>query len=253
MNVPSRCLHPLAAALFAAGFLLLGGCAQPGPLFSEDFESGQLSPDKWMRNVTGNNVIEVQSDKAAHGKYALCVRCPTPSNATWAVLIHGNLPAALHDHYFGRAYVYITPALPTRHIIFMMTGTPGFPYNRYQEVASANGRWQLTYADVKPPGLREDYHAAGSPPLNRWFCLEWEFNDHPDHARMWVDGQLVFETDFKSRETGATDGLIGGFTDLVLGFRLWGAAPQPFDIYYDDIALDPKRIGQIPGPIKSAQ
>jgi len=32
---------------------------------------------------------------------------------------------------------------------------------------------------------------------------------------------------------------------LQCGFRLWGAAPAPFDIYYDDIALDTRRLGPI--------
>jgi hypothetical protein len=39
--------------------------------------------------------------------------------------------------------------------------------------------------------------------------------------------------------------LVGGFTDLSLGFRLHGAAPVPFDVYYDDIALDTHRIGPV--------
>ena len=38
---------------------------------------------------------------------------------------------------------------------------------------------------------------------------------------------------------------VGGFTDFALGFRLWGAAPDPFDIYYDDIALDTHRVGPV--------
>jgi hypothetical protein len=29
------------------------------------------------------------------------------------------------------------------------------------------------------------------------------------------------------------------------GFRLWGAAPNAFDIYCDDIAIDTDRIGPV--------
>ena len=256
LNLPRpRLLATVLAGLFV---LTLISCthlapAAPAALFSEDFESGKLSPDVWVQNVTGNNTIEVESEKVAHGNFALRVRCPTPSNQTWAFIMASHLPDALRQHVFGRAYMYITPAPPARHTIFIMGGTPGFPYNRYQEVASANGRWQLTYVDLHPAGNNEDYHSGGTPPLNRWFCLEWEFNDHPNHATIWVDGQLIYETNFVSRITRASTDLVGNFSELALGFRLWGAAPQAFDIYYDDIALDTKRIGQIPGPIKSAQ
>ncbi len=42
---------------------------------------------------------------------------------------------------------------------------------------------------------------------------------------------------------GASTDLVGGFTDVSFGFNLRGAAPAPFDIYYDDIALDTHRLG----------
>ena len=40
--------------------------------------------------------------------------------------------------------------------------------------------------------------------------------------------------------------LVKGFSDFAFGFRAWGAAPkEDFDIFYDDIAIDTKRIGPI--------
>lgn len=42
---------------------------------------------------------------------------------------------------------------------------------------------------------------------------------------------------FTYKTAGQSTDLVGGFTDFTLGFRLWGAAPVPFDIYYDGIAL----------------
>jgi hypothetical protein len=104
----------------------------------------------------------------------------------------------------------------------------------------------LSYAELRPDGNRENYHIDSIIPLDRWFCLEWEFNDHPDHATMWVDGKLVNDTGFVAKFTGATNDIIGAFTDFSFGFRLWGATPAPFDVYYDDIALDIKRIGPVP-------
>jgi hypothetical protein len=213
------------------------------PLLSEDFESGTIDRSIWSQDVTGDNTLTVQQDRVAHGKYALLVRCPVPAQRTHAFLRTANLPESLRHHLFGRAYVYIAPALPDRHIIFLTAGTSGFPKYRYQEVASAHGLFQLTYVDTRPNGpLLEDYHAAGEVPLGRWFLLEWEFNDEPDQATLWVDGEEVLSTPLIK---GQSADLVGGFTDAAFGFLLWGAAPVPFDIYYDDIALDTHRIGPI--------
>jgi hypothetical protein len=214
------------------------------PLFSEDFESGRLDPNIWTQDVTGGNLITVQREQVAHGSYALRVSCPAPSNKTWAFIMAKNLPTALRQHHFGRAYMLVTPKPPDRHTILLMAGTPGFPFNKFLEVATNAGQWQLTYVDLHPTGNKEDYHSGGLVPLNRWFCLEWEFNDHPDHTTVWVDGKLVYETNFVAKDTGAVTDLVDGFSDLAFGFRLWGAAPAPFDVYYDDIALDTKRLGQ---------
>jgi|GEM_PF-2899182 len=216
------------------------------PLFSEDFESGKLDSLVWSSNITGANQIQVESNQVAHGKYALMVQCPAPSQRRWAFISMKNLPVALRSHYFGRVYMLISPSPPARHTILIMGGTGGFPRNTFEEVATTNGQWQLTYVDLQPNGDHEDYHIGGGAiPLGRWFCLEWEFNDHPNHARVWVDGKFTYETDFTSKAHGTNTDLIGGFTDFAVGFRLWGAAPRAFDVYFDDIALDTKRIGQI--------
>jgi len=218
--------------------------AQTKPLFSEDFESGAIDKNVWAQDVTGDSVLTVQSDRVAHGKYALLVRVPTPAQRTHAYLMAKNLPEALRHHLFGRAYVYITPGVPDRHTIFLTVGTTGFPKYRYEEVATAHNKFQLTYVDTTIQGpLGEDYHAAGDVPIGRWFLMEWEFNDQPDRAAVWVDGQLVLDTPFTYKTAGPSSDLVGGFTNFSLGFFLWGAAPVPFDIYYDDIALDTHRIG----------
>jgi hypothetical protein len=238
--------RPLLNTLFFALILAPAASAQQPksqtkPLFSEDFESGKLDPNVWTQQVTGDNIIQVQQDKVAHGKYALLVRCPTPAQRTLALLFAKGLPEPLRHHLFGRAYVYITPGVPARHTIFFTAGATGFPASKYQEVATSNGNWQVTFIDQAD--ANEDWHAAGQVPVDRWFLLEWEFNDQPDQATVWVDGEKVLDTPFTYK--GVTTDLVGGFTDITLGFRLRGAAPVPFDIYYDDVALDTHRIGAV--------
>jgi hypothetical protein len=214
------------------------------PLFSEDFESGALDANEWSQEVTGTNVISVQQYKAAHGQYALLAHCPAGAQRTYALIVAKGLPEALRHHQFGRAYIFITPKMPDQHTVFLTAGTSGFPKYKYEEVATLNGKFQLTFVDQVNGG--EDWHTGGNAvPVDRWFLLEWEFNDQPDSATVWVDGVKVYNTPFTVKATGATTDLVGGFTDVAFGFRLWGAAPNAFDVYYDDIAIDAARVGPV--------
>jgi hypothetical protein len=47
----------------------------------------------------------------------------------------------------------------------------------------------------------------------------------------------------KGSDTAAN--LVGGYEEFGIGARVWGAVPQGFDIFYDDIAIDTKRIGAV--------
>jgi hypothetical protein len=242
---------PLLLAFTLAFAASTGPAAQqpksaPKPLVSDNFESGAIDKNLWTPDVSPDAILTVQSEKVAHGKYALLARNPASAQRTHAFLMAKNLPEPLRHHLFGRAYVYLTPAMPDRHTIFLTAGTTGFPKYKYQEVATAHGKFQLTFVDTTLAGpLGEDWHAGPDLPLNRWFLLEWEFNDQPDEATIWVDGDRIFFTTFAYKSPTQSTGLVGGFTDFALGFRLWGAAPDPFDIYYDDVALDIHRLGPV--------
>ena len=45
---------------------------------------------------------------------------------------------------------------------------------------------------------------------------------------------------------GTTTGQVGGFSQFGFGYYIWHPATYAFDIYYDDIVLDTKRIGCLP-------
>ena len=163
--------------------------SQPKPLFSEDFESGAIDPNLWTQDVTGDAILTVQSDKAAHA------------------------------------------------------GGAGYPHSRFFEIATSHANFQTTFTDQVDSA--EDWHPSPTVPLGRWFLLEWEFNDQPDQETLWVDGQQIMDSPFTYKSTTQSTGLIGAFTEFSVGFLLRGAAPVPFDIYYDDIAMDTHRLGPI--------
>jgi hypothetical protein len=209
--------------------------------FCEDFESGKFDPGKWTLAIQGANTASVQSAKSAHGKYAALFHY-AGTRGTWAMALAKALPASLATHHFGRANVLLQAALANRHAGLVTAGTTGFPTYKYLEVASVGSTFQLTFVDLRSGG-GESYASGGTIPNGRWFCMTWEFNDAPDGAKVSVDGVQAFA---KSPFTfnGKSTGLVGGFTDLAIGFRFWGAgAVDPAnDLYYDDLALDPQPL-----------
>ena len=89
--------------------------------------------------------------------------------------------------------------------------------------------------------------------MDKWFLLEWEFNDDPATIAMWIDGERLMDTiNGEKVDTvkfawpkGSTtvSGIVGGFKEFGFGARVWGAPPAGFDVYYDDIAIGTARIG----------
>jgi hypothetical protein len=217
------------------------GC--PG-LFCEDFERGAIDPTIWSVQANGGQTVTVQTKVVAHGKYAAEFHA-NPNITSYDFIITKDAPAALRGHHFGRAYFNVTPKPPAEHTEFLFAGTAGFPKLKYLEVAGIGTEWQLTYVDLIGGG--ESYASGGSAPDAQWICLEWEFNDTPDQATVFVNGVQSYARD-SIVFMGQATGLVGGFTDFGFGYYAWHPASYAFDIYYDDIVLDTTRVGCLAAP-----
>ncbi|MEO7190199.1 MAG: hypothetical protein ABI051_04015, partial [Vicinamibacterales bacterium] len=229
-------------------------------LFTDDFEAGQLDAKKWTSHVSGDQTIGVTTEKVAHGRQALKARLPAgvAGSTSWA-LVGTMLPAALRDHFYGRAYVYIS-GLAGAHNVYMNAGTTGFPISDFLEIGSNGGNFMISYQQNAPAEghpRSETTARQSTPPIGRWFCLEWELTNKPENRiALWVDGTLVANKAFafnpvnaRDTEGRLTSGLVpGGFTEFNIGFRAWsraGGNMEDVNIYYDDIALGDKPIGQL--------
>jgi hypothetical protein len=258
-----------ACFLFAISVAALRGQA---PVFAEDFESGGLNPSRWKTTELGQATVSVQQTQVAHGKSALQIHYPK-GEKSFAFVVASHLPDSVRTHLFGRAYVFIGANAPAGHDVLLNAGTPGYPISNFLEIGASGGKnvvvsYQQNAANVP----RNETIARGiAYPVGRWFCLEWEFQDHPDRVTTWIDGEPAGELkDFvvKPRAPRApkadpaakadaaaapaapppadvpgTD-LVKGFFDFAFGFHAWGAgAKEDFDIYYDDIVVDTQRVG----------
>jgi hypothetical protein len=243
-----------------------GGTGSCPGLLCEDFESGSIDAAKWDTSSKGGT-LAVQTQQVAHGKYALHLQGLGSGSDDWATLFAKNVPAALKSATtFGRASMYFSAAVSASlHIQFSFAGSNGTGSGtgpapvtklRYLEVGSYNGQWQLSMDmhDVTP-NIEDSAYAGSNIPTNKWVCVEWELEDQPERITLWVGGTQagVFDNmhiNYSSDGTksggtfyqGKNNGLIGVFDTFGIGFHDWHPA-KVFDVYYDDVVLDTKRIG----------
>ena len=240
------------------------GCAG---LVCEDFEGGKIDTDKWSVVMGGGGTMTVQQQTVAHGKYALQVHGQS-GPTDWAQLLVKSVPSALKGTTtFGRVYFNITSPVTSGHTEMVFAGNTGtgaangpdpFPKLRYMEVANIGGGWQLGFdlLDVSPL-VEEVAYPKGQVPTGKWICLEWQFDDHPDHITMWTDGTQIGTFDdtdigYSSPNPipkpgsgiykGSSTDILGGFDTFGFGFHDWHPS-KPFDLYYDDLVLGASRVG----------
>jgi len=246
---------------------LAAGLYAQKPALTEDFESGKIDPAVWETRQKGGETIAVEAVDGAHGKFALHVHYPENERGAYAFIVATHLPDSLRSHYFGRAYMKFSPGVPQKsHAPLIFTGEPGWPISKFQEIGLSNGDWMPSYQENKSAagqGRGEDTHRSNvEPPADRWFLLEWEFNDNPNTITIWVDGQLVpnkvggqdvtvvpFVWPKPSPNAGTpvesrTSNLVGGYQEWGFGNRVWQVPAPAMDIYYDDIAISATRIGK---------
>jgi hypothetical protein len=152
--------------------------------------------------------------------------------------------------------MYIS-GVPDPHSVFVLAGTAGYPAPaNWLEIGGYQGHFQPSLQITAPTADKPRGEVPlfqGTLPIGRWFCLEWELIDNPDRVVVWVDGQLAVNAPFTySKITNAAvskdSGLIGGFSEFNLGYRTFApgtAIPKDINIYYDDIAIGDKPIGQL--------
>jgi hypothetical protein len=227
-----------------------------GPaVFTEDFESGAINDKIWTVHTNGTATVALQKEMTAHGQYALKITYPAGATRSLG-FVTAKVPEALREHFYGRAYMYIS-GVPDPHSVFVLGGSPGYPGSaNWLEIGGYQGHFQpsLQITAATPDKPRGEVPLfQGTLPIGRWFCLEWEFMDKPDRIVVWVDGELEVNAPFTyakivNPDISKDSGLIGGFFEFSLGYRTFapGAAiTKDLNIYYGDIAIGDKPIGQL--------
>ena len=244
--------------------LVAGTLAAQKPVLTESFESGKIDSSVWDTRVAGTATVAVEAAEGGHGKYALHVHYPDRAAASYAFVVATHLPDSVRTHFFGRAYMKVSPGLGTTHNPLIFAGEPGWQLSKFHEIGTSRGMWMPSYQEnksVRGQGRGETtYRTETAPQYDKWFLIEWEFNDDPSAITFWIDGEKIQapingqKGDGQKIDTvtfdwpkgsGTVKNLVGGYQEFGFGARVWGAPPAGFDVWYDDIAIGTSRLGPV--------
>jgi len=140
-----------------------------------------MDPAVRDQRVAGTATIAVEPADGAHGKYALHVHYPDMAVASYEFVVATQLPDSVRTHFFGRAYMKITPTLGTTHDPLIFAGEPGWQLSKFDEIGASRGKIMPSYQENKSArgqGRGEvTFRSDFDWPFDQWFPIEWEFND----------------------------------------------------------------------------
>ena len=240
------------------------GCTGAGTL-CWDFEEGHL-PTGWTpyRNEFPTGTLLVDNTRPHHGTYSLHAKdflggTETTQGGPKHTMSY-NLPPRFGPTLWGRAWVYMTPAVPMSHAGFFnaryppigMSGTAIDTLDWY-EVATSGGKYVSIWHPPEPPGTPEAVQISDTAGVvDDWACVEWLFDAQNGAAaqaaspRVWLNGvELAWPTKEIS-PTGVaapTQDKAQSFTVLESGVYLYQGLTTVTNWWIDDLAVGPQRIG----------
>jgi hypothetical protein len=244
-----------------------GGAGAPGgagsgadscatAIFCDDFEAyaaGAAPKGQW-KVTTNNGTLAVDGTHAHSGKnaiHALTTGAQAYESAYMGLVGAPVFPVP-QNGFFGRMMTYATQA-PTDvvHWTIIQGEGPVPAHNITNAVYRYGGQYNLRFManyDSSPPKSDCWHHSqATTIPLNRWACVEWQFDGPTSTLRFWLDGQPVDDLTVVAKGDGciSPDTMDNWYAPTFNALRLgWEHYQQgPGELWIDDVAVDSKRIG----------
>ncbi len=189
----------------------------------DDFEGAApgaaSSPWKLVTQGTGYKV-EVVSTQVHSGTHAVHVTGPS-ATGTAAITTTKGFPAT---DFWGRVWMRVTsPA--TGHQCFIELNSASDQVRALNEMGSGELATNLRSSDK--------INGHTTLPQDAWFCFEW--HQSPTALHVYTDGTEVTDA--------AATWSIPSITSMQIGLQRFMAGTGTADLYYDDVALNPTRIG----------
>ncbi|MFC6016695.1 hypothetical protein ACFP2T_10830 [Plantactinospora solaniradicis] len=102
-------------------------------------------------------------------------------------------------------------------------------------------------ADGGPTGDWTNWRESAPTVEDRWQCFEWRWDASDNRIAVWIDGVAQPDLTVTTTEHGGNpvDFVLPRADTVKIGWQLYQGGPTPdhFDLWLDDIALAPNRIG----------
>lgn len=226
-------------------------CDESGLLVCDGFEGGEIDQALWEIAASGGNVVEIVGDQSARGDQSVHIH----TNNGFGFLRNLSAFPIESDRYWGRMFIrfdrFSTVAW-AHWTIGEGAGEGdgslirvGGQYNTNQGVnrwgvgsdGGPTGDW--TTHDQDPDGAPQE------PPEDTWICVEWLQDGSTDEALFFVDAvehpSLATTSDMHGGNDVPYD--LPSFRSVWFGWWQYQSDPQPFDVWIDEIAIDPERMG----------
>ena len=206
-------------------------CAGAGLALCDGFESGAIDTSVW---TVDGLAPTVDSTFAARGTHALHLLVqPSSAKRVSRISETKTFPVA-NDSFFGRVFVYVANATPSFHMAFVWGAHEMGTESAY---AIGTGNHDVL-VNFKDPSVDQGVNDKKPFPVNRWVCVEWQFDGVGNVVNVWLDGVA---------DPGAT---LGGYTapvfdHLFVGMGLYsGTTPltTSYEMWLDEVAVDATRV-----------
>lgn len=177
------------------GFYGTVKCPNAAYLVCDDFEGAAIDTNTWRIYTFNNGTLTPDTSKAARGSKSLHVVAPASGGDAMVEL---KTPVALDgQRLWGRMFMFVPGRVEAQLMnhtnIVTATGTNSIPTVSVYAAWWGLKRIGSLFYQENPP---EDVSGLNvSPnvfvPLDRWFCVEWDFNGVDKQIRIYLDGALI--------------------------------------------------------------
>src|SRR5882672_2071408 len=184
------------------------------------------------------------------------VQCTTSAGACVAyIIMRPKKPLPVFpvpgNGFFGRMMMYATQApADVVHWTIVQGEGPVPGKNITNAVYRYGGQYNLRFmANYDSGPAKSDcwHHSKTTIPLNKWACVEWQFDGPTNTLRFWLDGQAITDLTVVGKGDGciAHDTMDNWYAPTFSALRLGWEHYQlgPGELWIDDVVVDGKRVG----------
>jgi len=215
-----------------------GGAGCPtAAVFCDGFESGTTLGSAWtIDNSVAANTVTIVSTKSHSGSNSVHLTFTPPTGTTF---IDEKMGVTAKGTVWGRVWMYPNTETgngigPDPHVVYIEAEPAGFTGHSATGVRPLNTQSGQIAINVDPPDTGPSANMV--LPRGAWHCFEWEISGigGTGSVALYMDGTLL------ATDTGTAIAAIG---EMRIGYEHYNAGTTTGDLYLDDYAIGPTRLG----------